>query len=329
MTKREMKNRETFLESLKNFDEILANGNFGIFRHEATLKSRSETTANIFTTIIGFIVGVFTGFGFFATQNGENGTVVVGNEGLHLFQTNRGEIESHLFFAYVNMAKAKLGRNIIFQRELVLTGREDKLNYSLAIMHSAEEAELIDKIAERLLLSNVELRKRKRLLIGATVIVLVVAGVLIHSVASESQRIANDPWRNFVPILDSPTFVSPTGDFQITFLEAYVTTLGVGRNQQETIMFYYDYEAFESHRADRPITRNFVIYQGDVALEYWTGGVPAGGGRTLLSIHSFEPGEIVHANRAVVPISTTQPLRIVRYRDGEVIFSYELPVRAE
>jgi len=129
-------------------------------------------------------------------------------------------------------------------------------------------------------------------------------------------------------VVDSDTFVSSDGNYQINFVEAYHTTAGVANRQTDVIMIYYDYEAFAAHNPNRPFTRNFVVYQGDVELEFWDGGLRAEGYRNFLSTHNFSPGEVFHARRAVVPVGPTDTLRIVRYNENfQVIFSHEVNVR--
>ncbi|MCL2603357.1 MAG: hypothetical protein FWD90_02640 [Defluviitaleaceae bacterium] len=125
------------------------------------------------------------------------------------------------------------------------------------------------------------------------------------------------------------TYTSANGNYRITFVDAYHTTSGGGRSA-EVIMLYYDYEALTAHNANRPLTRNFKIYQGDTELEYWDGGLRAVGDRDFLTQHSFTAGETFRARRAVVPVNTDEPIRVVRYNENfQIIFSHEMDVRRE
>ncbi|MCL2421221.1 MAG: hypothetical protein FWD03_05125 [Defluviitaleaceae bacterium] len=130
-----------------------------------------------------------------------------------------------------------------------------------------------------------------------------------------------------IEAVEGDTYVSASGNFRITFLEAYLTTVGAGQRQTEVIMIFYDYEAFTGHRVNRPISNNFTIYQGDVALALWEGGLPAAIGRGLLSVQTLEDGEVFEAMRAVIPVDGTAPIRIVR-RDAQfgIIFSHEMEI---
>jgi len=133
-----------------------------------------------------------------------------------------------------------------------------------------------------------------------------------------------------VHVESSDIFLSANGDYSIKFVEAYHTTAGVGRNQTDVIVIYYDYEARTVHNINRPFTRNFVVYQGDVEIEFWDGGLRASGDRNFLTTQDLSAGEIFHAMRAVVPINLTDPIKIVRYNENfQMIYYYELPVRYE
>jgi len=129
-----------------------------------------------------------------------------------------------------------------------------------------------------------------------------------------------------VVVADSDTYVSAGGNFQITFVDAYHTEHGVGQRRTDIIVVYYDYLALAAHRANRPFGQ-FVIYDGDEALEVWGGGLRAGD-RDLVSVQELAAGEVVNALAAVVPVGPVDGLRIVKYdANFEVIFFHEIAVR--
>ena len=131
-------------------------------------------------------------------------------------------------------------------------------------------------------------------------------------------------------VVDSNTYVSAGGNYGIRFVDAYLTRAGAGRRQTNVIMIYYDYEAFTAHSANRPFTRNFVVYHGDTELAFWEGGLRASGERNSLITHDFGAGDVFLARRAIIPVGPADSVRIVRYdANFQTVFSHEIPVRQE
>jgi len=321
--------RAIFEESLKNYNPQLANENLGIFINAVTLRRRRDTKVNIVMSIIGFIIGMVTGRGFYVTSDGEEGILVAANDGLYFFETKKGEIQGHLFFPYTGMQKAVVGRNIIFSRILIITGNESGLAYRLECMYNGSEIEMIENVKQKMSSNDVSVGKRIFWHITAVVIIAVIAVVAWQNARfNSSQRDDRDIWEGFVPVLNSPTFTSPTDNYRITFLSSFVTTIGAGARQTDAIVIFFDYEALQTHGANRPFAR-FVIYQDGNALEHMD-NIPARFGRGLLSIQRFEAGEVFNAARAVIPQGIPTSLRIVQYNNnGDVVFSYEITVGDE
>jgi len=89
-----------FMDLLK-YDETIANASLGVF-NEATIVSTRDTKVNIFTTIIGFIVGIFAGQMFFSTSEPETGIVSVVDDGITFLTTEKREITGHCFFSFMS-----------------------------------------------------------------------------------------------------------------------------------------------------------------------------------------------------------------------------------
>jgi hypothetical protein len=311
-----------FIESLKAYDEMLASNNLGVF-HEVTLSNRTETKLNIFLSVIGFIIGFFTGHGFYRTSEAETGSAVVVDDGIFFFVTENGVIHSHIFLAFNKMDKASTSRNIILVRQLVIKSRKD--GYRLNILYHRDEVGKIDVIKEKLRGNNLKVGKRRLWVVFSVALAAVIAFIIYDMQATLEPA---DEWARFTPVYNSDTLLSPAGDYRITFADAYATRLGVGQRQQNVVMIYFDYEALKPHSASRVLTRNFVIYQNGVKLEFWDGGFPADSDRGFLTSHTFEAGEIYYARGAVVTPNPAESITIVRYnREGGVVFSREFPVR--
>jgi len=153
------------------------------------------------------------------------------------------------------------------------------------------------------------------------------AGVLrgtyyLHMRATEVEAV--------VPIVlgESDTYVSAGGNFQLTLVDAFFTTSGVGQRQTDIIAIFFDYEALVAHNAGRPFNR-FTVYQGDTALERSSGiRVSIADGRNYLSTQSVEAGEVFRAMASFTAENTTEPIQVVVYgANFDILFMYELDVR--
>jgi len=128
---------------------------------------------------------------------------------------------------------------------------------------------------------------------------------------------------------ESDTYVSASGNFTITFVDAFFSTRGAGQHQRDIIAIFFDYEALEAHGAGRPFNR-FVVYQGDVELETSDGGIRANDadGRGFLTTQRLEPGEIFRGMSSVFADNLTDPITLVVYGTTfDILFMYELTVR--
>ena len=161
--------------------------------------------------------------------------------------------------------------------------------------------------------------------ITGVVVDISAAGILSHANYLH-MRVVEFEAIEVVVVADSDTYVSAGGNFQLTFVDAYHSTQGVGQRRTDIIVVYFDYYALAAHSASRPF-RRFVIYQGDDALELWDGGLRAGD-RGFLSTQRLASGEIFHAKAAVIPVGRPDTIRIVAYNaDFEIIFTHEMTVR--
>jgi len=97
-------------------------------------------------------------------------------------------------------------------------------------------------------------------------------------------------------------------------------------------MIYYDYEATRAGDARwMPLRNDFVIYHGENALDYWSGGHPADSVRGFLAGQSLQAGDVIGARESfVLNHDIADAIRIVRYDNNmQIIFSYELIIKEE
>jgi len=336
------KQKESFLAALGEYDSELAVKNLGIIP-EVTFWRTRDTKANIFMTFIGFIIGIFTGHGFFQTGGSVTGSLVLSDDGAHFFATEaeiikedgkrerRLVIQGNVFLPYEAMRRAKSTRNIVLAKELRIFGSytdsdsEREVGYRLEIMTSAAavDKQYIETLTNKLTSNNVKIKKGKKLLAAAVVVVVVLfIGFLSGEIGGPSGEILP------VVTVEGDTYVSPDGNYQLTFVGAYRSVLGVGQRQTDVILIHIDYLALTAHRVHpRPVLRGFVVYHGDDVLENWGGGYPAGE-RGLFNIQrDFEAGETFLTMAAVIPADSLDSIRIARYNaNGQLIFTYELIV---
>ena len=297
--------------NLRKYDEAIANESLGVFA-EALIVATRDTKVNIFTTIIGFIVGIFAGHVIFSTSEPETGVLSVTDDGIVFLETEKKEITGQCFFSFDEIRKVIVGRNIIFVKQYTFVMQ--KSGFRVSIMPKANEHELLEILKKKLDTSHIALRKSKKGPVFATVLAAIFALVLAIVIFENNSGTT------------APEFGYT---YEITFPDVYFTEVGVGRPLTDAIMIYYDYVALTAHSVNRPFTRNFAVYQGDMQLDFWDGGLPARGYRDFLTTYTFSEGEVFHARRAVVASDSSQTIRIVKYDEGEIAFSQEFFVRAE
>ena len=336
MTKNEKELLNTFAEVLNDYDEQLANNNLGVLLG-TSFKDHRDRGANIFLSIIGFIVGIFTGFGFFSTTDDLIGFTVLTNEGVHFLTTEEGKkgakttVDGHVFLPFDNMYKMILTRSIIMFRELHLFGRYinnsgNEVGYRLEITISSNKEEYIEGIKNKLEERDIRVKKGRKLLALAIALVIIVGVIMLHNARARDINGGATATGPVVAVVGD-IYTSASGDFQITFVDAFLDTAGVGQHQSDVIIIHFDYLAFTAHSAGRPF-RDFVIYEGDNVLEAWDGGLRASD-RGLITLQSLESGQLFYAKTAVVPLEEPELIRIVKYnQNGEVTFTHELTVRS-
>jgi len=289
---------------LLKYDEEIANASLGVF-DEALFVATRDTKVNIFTTIIGFIVGIFTGNMFFSTSEPETGSLSVVDDGIIFLTTSKREITGHFYFSFDEIKKVIVGRSIIFLKQYTFVIPESGLRVS--IIPRPNERKLLGKLKKRLDARNIAIQKSKKGRIFAAVFAAIIAFILI-ALMFETNSGPSAPEFGYT--------------YEITFPDIYFAESMRG----DVIMIYYDYVALTQHSANRPFTRNFVVYQGDIQLEYSSSLLP-GAYRTFLVTHTFEEGEVFQAAIAVFPVDSSQTIRIVKYDEDEILFSQEFSVR--
>lgn len=128
-------------------------------------------------------------------------------------------------------------------------------------------------------------------------------------------------------------YISATGDFVITFVDAFYVFARSGSAQRYVLMIYYDYEALTNHDALwQPLRSDFrdsfVVYNRNEQLASWTHGIPADSYRGFLASQSLQRGDVLYVRSAFSAPLDLEVIRIVRYDESfNVIFSYEMAVR--
>ncbi|MCL2527495.1 MAG: hypothetical protein FWE42_03670 [Defluviitaleaceae bacterium] len=128
---------------------------------------------------------------------------------------------------------------------------------------------------------------------------------------------------------ESDTYISAGGNFQITLVDAFFCTTGIGQRQTDIIVIFFDYEALAAHSASRPFNR-FVVYQGDEELARSDGGIRSSvaDGRGFLATQRVDAGEVFRGMSAVNAANMTDPITVVVYGSGfDMLFIYEMDVR--
>jgi len=223
-----------FNAALASYDDLLAGQNLGVIT-KASLTNRGGTKGNIFITILGIIVGAFTGFGFYRVSSEITGNAVLTHDGLHFFPTSirkvkeDGErikkhiIEGHSFIGYDNIKKAvKIARQLnIVGKAVDETGRN--VGFRLSIPRKSQYIEtLTDKLEEQ------GIRPKKSKLGKITALfIMVFAAILLYVVFlprwTNSYRAMD--YDNFTREINTPTSTS-SGRYQdrATSFTARITT---------------------------------------------------------------------------------------------------------
>jgi len=165
-----------FTEALTSYSASLASNNLGVIEG-ASFLDKSGTKKNIFVTIIGMIIGAFTGFGFYRTADADTGTAVLTEDGLHFFSTETEKvrengvkvkklgIKNHAFVHHSQVSKAVTSRSFIFSRQLSLVGTSTDLlghsaNCRIDVPLSGNE-QAIEALKYKLSACNVTVRKSR------------------------------------------------------------------------------------------------------------------------------------------------------------------------
>ena len=336
-----------FAGALASYDASLAEKNLGIIA-DATLKDTSSTRGNVVITLIGVVVGAFTGHGFFRSTEAATGEAVLDEDGIHFLHTTtkrlkedgvrerKHVITSHSFIDYANITKAVVDRNIVFQKQLNISGtmqdsNERDVRCRLAVPYNSD-GEVMETLERKLEGHGVRARKSRRAkVVGAALLALIAVLLYVAFQEGEADRRATAALNTISQevIGESSTYISGGGNFLLTFVDAFFETAGVGQRQTDIIVIFFDYEARNTHRASRPFNR-FTVYQGDVELARSDSGIrmSIADGRGFVSVQDVEAGEVYRGMVSVVPYNLTDSITLVVYgTDGSALFRYELAVR--
>ena len=164
MSMETMNLRDTFIEALREAQEELANDNLGIFA-KATFKNKGAAGRNISTNILvsifGFILAIFTGYGFFSFggSESEEGSVVLIDEGALFFATETQKVKEYgvkvkkLVIQHVYLCPFEtMSQTAMDNGKLSIKGTEaygDSYSLKISSLDSYDDA-LVQKLERRL-----------------------------------------------------------------------------------------------------------------------------------------------------------------------------------
>jgi len=182
-----------FEEALASYAESLAgHNNLGVISG-ASLSNKSGTKKNILVSLVGIIVGAFTGFGFYRTSSADTGSAVLTHDGIHFFPTKSKRVKEdgvrvkkqlitgHSYVGYAHTKKAVVSK-AFFSKQISLIGKVQDENgrnvrYRLSIPIS-KDVEAVDTLKSKLEEQGIRTRKSRTGKAVAALFALLIATVI-------------------------------------------------------------------------------------------------------------------------------------------------------